>query len=284
MKEGLETVPPFMSAAMRFILAIVLLFALLYQQKQRLPKDASYWRLVGEAGVLMYGLPFALIYWGQQKIPSGLSAVLFATYPFFVAIVGRTRLREDRLDAGKVLGVLLGFTGVYFVFSGELAFDSTLSPLGMGAIVLSALMQAYGLISIRKRGENVHPVALTLGGMLFGLLFLLAATIAGESFEGVVFGWKAILSVVYLALFGTVITFVTYFWLVKHIHPILLALTAFVTPMIALTLGAFVRGERLVPELLWGASLVLLGVLVANSVGLRNLLRDRQNQRQDVVP
>lgn len=275
MKEGLETVPPFISAAARFLVAIALLFGLLYQQKQRFPRDAGYWRLVAEIGVLMYGLPFGLIYWGQAQIPSGLSAVLFATYPFFVTLSGRVRIRGDTLDAWKIGGVLLGFGGVYVVFAGELSFDATLSPWGMAAIVLSAAMQAYGLITIKKRARDVHPVALTLGGMLFGLIFLLAGSIAGESLAKAVFDVKAIVSILYLAVFGTVVTFVTYFWLVKHMHPVLLSLTAFITPIVALTLGAFVRGEHLAPELLLGSALVLSGVLLANFTGFRAIIRDR---------
>ncbi len=268
MKEGLETVPPFTAAVLRFLLSIAILFALLYHRKERLPRTKQYWQLVSEAGLLMYGLPFALIYWGQSQIPSGLSSIMFATYPLFIVLVGRLRLENERLDVTKIFGVLLGFFGVYMIFAGELSFDRSISPWGMAAIVVSAGMQAFGLITIRKRGQDVHPIAITLGGLIFGAAFLLILSLAFESLEGAVFDATAIGSIAYLAVFGTVTTFITYFWLVKHVHPVFLSLTAFITPIVALTLGTAVRGEHISPDLVFGATLVLLGVLATNGRGI----------------
>ena len=277
MKEGLETVPPFSSAAIRFFVAIIVLSGLMIQQKQRLPRTPAYWRLIAETGLLIYGIPFALIYWGQNQIPSGLSAVMFATFPFFVALIGRIRLPGEKLDALKIAGVILGFIGVYVIFAGELTFDSTLSPLGMGAVVASACMQAFGLITIKKRAHDVHPIALTLGGIMIGAIFLLGISLAFESLEHAVFNTKAIASILYLAIFGTTITFITYFWLVKHMDPVLLSLTAFITPIVALSLGAFVRGEHLGQDLMLGAGMVLTGVLAANGKGILSLWQRPQD-------
>ncbi len=268
MKEGLQTVPPFSSAAVRFLLAILILAGILYHRNERLPRDGSYWKLAAEIGLLIYGLPFALIYWGQTLIPSGLSAVMFATFPFFVTIFGRLRLPGDKLDPMKMLGVLVGFFGIYIIFAGELSFDTSISAYGMGAIVISAAMQAYSLITIKKRGKDVNPIALTLGGIMFGALFLIVASFGFEDFHIAQIDATAIASIFYLAIFGTTVTFITYFWLVKHMDPVILALTAFITPIVALTLGSLVRNEHLSPDLLLGAGLVLSGILAANGRAL----------------
>jgi len=281
MKEGLQTVPPFSSAAVRFLLAILVLSGILYHRNEKLPRDISYWRLAAEVGLLIYGLPFALIYWGQARIPSGLSSVMFATFPFFVAIFDRIRIPGERLDPMKLLGVLVGFFGIYVVFAGELSFDGSLSPYGMGAVVISAAMQAYGLITIKKKGREVHPIALTLGGIMFGAIFLLVASFGFEDFSLTDFNATAIASIFYLAIFGTTVTFITYFWLVKHMDPVILSLTAFITPIVALTLGSVVRNEHVGVELIIGAGLVLTGILAANGRGLVRLVLRNKAPRTD---
>ncbi|MEK6651225.1 MAG: EamA family transporter [Bacteroidota bacterium] len=276
-KEGLHTVPPFMSAAIRFVLAAILLRLVMWHQGESIPRSREYWSLIGETGFLTYAIPFALIYWGQNQIPSGLSAILFATYPFFVALAARVRIPGERLSAMRVLGVLLGFVGVFTIFSTEMTLtDRVLSPLGMGAIVLSAFMQAYALITIRMKAQHVHPATLTFGGMIVGAVFLSILSVMLEDASSAVFDARTLISIAYLSAFGTTFTFITYFWLIKHVHPVLLSLTAFITPIIAVTLGSVVLQENLGVEVLAGASLVLTGVLVANVPGLRTYFLKRR--------
>lgn len=271
-KEGLASVPPFLSAGVRFIIASILLRLVMAQQGERVPTDRKYWMLILETGLLTYSIPFAFMYWGQRLIPSGLSSVLFATYPFFVALAARFRVPGERLPAMRVIGILLGFVGVVSIFSGQLELETGFSPIGMSCIVIGAALQAWALVSVRLKGQDIHPATLTFGGMIIGAAVLSSSSLLLEDYATLVVDERAIVSTLYLAAFGSVITFITYFWLVKHVNPVLLSLTAFVTPFIAVSLGAVVLDEHLGQRVLLGGLLVLAGVLFANVPGLRSMM------------
>lgn len=275
-KEGLDSIPPFMAAALRFVVASLLLRFVMWQQNERLPRTASYWLLMIETGLLSSAIPFGLVYWGQGQISSGMSAILFAMFPFFVAIAARLRIPGDRLRVPTVLGMLLGFGGVVSIFWSRATGDHA-APMGMAAVVLSAALQAYALITIRLKAGHLHPATLTFGNMVVGAVVLAILSGLVEDPSAARFDARAILTVLYLAAFGTVVTFVTYYWLVKHMHPVVLALSSFITPVIAVKLGAVVLGEELGTDVLIGASLVLAGVLTANLPGLQSLLAGRSS-------
>lgn len=275
-KEGLVSIPPFLAAAVRFVLASMLLRLIMAQQNERIPTDKHYWQLILETGLLTYSIPFALIYWGQRLIPSGLSSVLFATYPFFVALSARARVPGERLPAMRVIGIIIGFIGVVAIFSGQLSIESGFSPYGMMCIVVGAALQAYALVSVRLRGQNIHPATLAFGGMIIGAAVLSATSLMVEDYSRLIIDTRAIVSTLYLAAFGSVITFITYFWLVKHVNPVLLSLTAFVTPVIAVSLGAVVLDEHLGQRVLLGSLLILSGVLFANVSGVRSMMKKKE--------
>ncbi len=277
-KEGLDSIPPFMAAALRFIAASFLLRLVMWQQGERTPKTWAYWGLMIETGLLSSAIPFGLVYWGQGQISSGMSAILFATFPFFVALAARLRIDGERLQLPIVAGILLGFSGVVLIFWTQLFGDHPAAPMGMAAVVLSAALQAYALITIRLKAAHLHPATLTYGNMVVGAVVLAIVSLFVEDPTMAHFDTRAIASVLYLAAFGTVFTFVTYYWLVKHLHPVVLALTAFITPIIAVALGAAVRGETLGQEVLAGSALVLVGVLSANVQGLRGLIAGRADE------
>lgn len=227
-----------------------------------------------ETGMLSSAIPFGLVYWGQGQISSGMSAILFATFPFFVAIAARLRIPGDRLTTPTVVGILLGFAGVVSIFWSRIGGEQA-TPWGMAAVVVSAALQAYALITIRLKAAHLHPATLTFGNMVVGAIALTVVSLLVEDPSTAVVDVRAIVSVLYLAAFGTVVTFVTYYWLVKHMHPVVLAVSSFITPVIAVQLGAVVLGERLGSEVLAGASLVLCGVLAANLPALRRYLSQR---------
>lgn len=272
-KEGLASIPPFLAAGIRFVIASILLRLVMAQQGERIPTDGRYWMLILETGLLTYSIPFAFMYWGQRLIPSGLSSVLFATYPFFVAMAARFRVPGERLPVMRVVGILLGFVGVVAIFSGELNVEHGFSAIGMSCIVIGAALQAWALVSVRLKGQDIHPATLTFGGMIIGAAVLSTSSLLLEDYSTLMIDQRAIVSTLYLAAFGSVITFITYFWLVKHVNPVLLSLTAFVTPFIAVSLGAVVLDEHLGTRVLLGGLLVLAGVLFANVPGLRSMMR-----------
>lgn len=267
-KIGLRSIPPVLGASLRFLLASLFLLALIEIRRIQFAKDRMFWNLGLLMGLSSFGIPLALVYWGTQYIPTSLASILFATHPFAVALCSYFLLPKERLTKPKIAGIFLGFVGIYVIFASEFSFRSDLAVEGMVAIILSSALQAFTLVTVKKYGGPYNTMSLNYVGMVIGGVLLAIMSFFVENHSGIVFNEEAILSLVYLALFGSVITFVTYFWLLKHVEVVLLSLTAFVTPIIAVAAGVIVFSESLTLQMVIGSALVLFGILVANSTDL----------------
>lgn len=267
-KIGLESVPPYLGAAIRFVIAVLLIAVIIRMRGISIPFDRHAQKVYLSVSLFAFSIPYALIYWGQQFISSGLSSILFATLPFLVAIFSHFRLSNERLNKFKIFGIMIGFVGVFLIFSSDVSVNIEGALLGMLAIVLSAATAGFNLVTVKKYGRNIHPLAINFVGMSFGSVFLMVLGLATEDVTAVVIDEKAVGSILYLSVFGTVVTFTTLFWLVKHIEAVLLSLITFLTPIVAVLLGAIVLGEQLGAHTFVGAGLVLMGILVTNGEDL----------------
>jgi drug/metabolite transporter (DMT)-like permease len=272
-KIGLETVPPFLSVAARFLVADLVLGGIILLRKERIPWTPNAWRVYLSMGVLTFTLPFALVYWGQQFIPSALGSILFATFPFCVAVVSRVMAPSERLDRYTMLGILFGFLGVLIIFWGDIQVSDSRALWGMGAILASVVMQAVSLVQVKEWGHDVSPVVMNFVGMMMGLVALFVLGLFVEGAQPVTWTLPAVLSVLYLAVIGSVLAFVAYYWLLKRIEPVYLSLTSFINPIVALVLGSVVLKETLRASVFTGALLVLAGILVANWRNISTRLR-----------
>lgn len=261
---GLETVPPFLSAGVRCCLAAAVLYGVVRVRGVPIPLTKNAWRVYISLGMLTIGIPFALIYWGQQFIPTGLSSILFGAFPLWVAILSHLMLRDEPLNVFKITAVLLGFFGVVVIFSAESSLSDPRGFLGMAAVLVSTFLQALALVIVKKFGEPISPLTMNFVGMGMGGLLLLAVSGILERGLDVTWTGPAVWSLLYLTLVGSVITFVANYWLLKRIDAVFLSLSSFINPIVAVILGAVVLGERLPPTVFTGAALVLLGLLVAN--------------------
>jgi len=265
---GLESIPPFYAASIRCLLAAVVLYALLRFTGGRIPATRLAWRVYLALGVLTIAIPFALIYWGQRYIPTGLSSILFGAFPFWVAVFSHLMLPQERLNGFKIAAVILGFAGVVVIFSADVYISDANAILGMMAVMVSTLLQAVALIYVKKYGQDVSPTAMNFIGMAMGGTLLLLLSVALESGKPATWSVSGIASLLYLSLVGSVLTFVTYYWLLKRIEAVYLSLSSFINPLVAVAVGAAVLGERLPPSVFTGAALVLLGMLIANGKAL----------------
>jgi len=263
-KIGLQTVPPFLAAGLRFAVASGVLLLIVRFRRLPIPLTRDAQKVYLTLGVISFSIPFALVYWGQQFIPSGLSSVLFAAYPFWVAIFSHLFLKDEPLDLFKSLGIVLGFLGLLVIFSSDLHWSDPMALLGMCAVLVSTVLQGFSLIMIKKYGQLVSPFVMTFVGISIGAVVLVAMGFLFEEVASVVWNSVAVGSIIYLAVVGSVLTFVSYYWLLKRIEAVYLSLTSLVNPIVAVLLGALVLGETLEPATFAGAALVLLGILVAN--------------------
>jgi drug/metabolite transporter (DMT)-like permease len=280
-KIGLESTPPIYGVAIRFTLAALIIFGIMQARGERIPFDRSSVSLYLTVGTISFSIPFALVYWGEQYISSGLASVLFAINPFVVAIGSRLLLPGERMSFYKLAGVCLGFLGILIIFWADVQIDNA-GLWAMVAVLVSTLLQGISLVIVKRQQSRVKPMALTLGGMLFGICILYAGALIFEDASRIRFDGKGVGSILYLGTFGSVLTFVTYYWLLKRVEAVYLSLVAFVTPVLAVILGAIWLHEQLSPRMFSGTALVLLGILVTNGKDLAAVLQGRN--RKSTMP
>jgi drug/metabolite transporter (DMT)-like permease len=264
-KIGLQGAPPLLAASLRFVVASLVLLVVCVALRRKLPRGRTEWALVAFYGIVLFGADYGLIYWAEGNgVASGLSAVLFATFPFQTAIAAHALLRTERLSAQKLIGIALGFAGIAFIFRAQLAASANLF-FPMLAIVLAATCAAAASVAVKRWGHDMDSVSLNAFSMGTGAATLAAASLlAGETWA--VPSWPTgILAIVYLSLAGSVVAFVAYLWLLKRIEATSLSYIAFVNPIVAVLLGFVVAKEVLDPLVLAGAGMTLAGIWLATS-------------------
>lgn len=259
-REGLDDLPPFTSAGARFLLAglaMIPLTRLLGPREGGRPPPTWLWLFLGAGN---FALSYGLVYLTETHLPSGLVSVLWGVFPLMMAGIGHVYLPGERLRRRQGLGFLMGFAGLVVLYGTDVrSFGPEALPVAL-LLLLSPLVSAVGTALVKRHGARVSSLALNRNGMLTGAVILVAVALLRERGEPALWSPRAIASVVYLALLGTVATFGIYFWLLRTTDAARLSLIAYVTPVVALTLGWLVRGEPLTATTLGGAALVLLGV------------------------
>jgi drug/metabolite transporter (DMT)-like permease len=263
-KIGLESVPPFFGVALRFTAALVILLLIHAVRGIRIPFTRDSAIIYATVGFSSFSIPFALVYWGEQYVPSGLASVLFAIYPFVVALYSHLFLPNEKLTLFKVVGILLGFSGILVIFWADIHVGQA-GTLGMGAILVSTLLQGIALIVVKRKALHIEAITLNAGGMILGLPVMYLLAFVTEDPHSIRLDAAGLGSILYLGSFGTVVTFTVYYWLLKRVEAVYLSLTAMVTPILALVLGTFLLGEVFSPKVFVGAAFVLTGILIANA-------------------
>jgi len=208
------------------------------------------------------GIPYALVYWGEQHISSGLAAILFSIMPLCVAIMARFML-GDSLTPAKIAGIIVGTVGVYIIFSDSIAIGGQMSIWGMLALILSAVMASFCSVILKKYMGSYNPFAALFLPTLIGGIIL---AIWGLLFERELpfhINTLTVISVVYLAVLGSVAAFALYYWIIKHIDVTVLAYMTFLIPILACLLGWIFLKETLTIDVLIGAGLIFGGIALA---------------------
>lgn len=262
-KLGLADLPPIGFAGVRFVVAAAVLWAVVAIRRTPLPKGARAWGFLAVTGVLAFTVNYGLLFWGEQRTSSGLAAVLQATIPAFGLVVAHALLPSDRMTAAKVLGVALGIAGVAVIFSDRTTLQGPDALRGGIAIVGGALAVAVSNVLVKARGASFDPLILSAVQMTFGLVPLVVAGLLVEG-SPLAFRWtpRAVVSVLYLALVGSVIAFLLFYWLLRRMDVTKVLLIALVTPVLAVALGAAVLGERLGAAAFVGTAMILAGVFI----------------------
>ncbi len=265
-KVGLRDMPPFFAAGVRFLAAAAILAVL--SRLQRVPGPGTRRQHVGLVllGLGVFAVSYGVVYWSEQYLPAGLTAVLFAIHPLLVALVASRVLPDEPLSARKLAGIALGFAGVAVLFLDDVSLSGPRAPLAAAVLLLSPLAAAVSNVAIKKHATALHPYTIATLPMLYGGAAMLSLSAALEDWQRVRWTPTAVSALLYLTVFGSVLTFMVYYTLLKRVAVSRLALISYLFPVVAVLVGWVLLGERLGPRGWLGSALVLAGVALA---GLR---------------
>jgi drug/metabolite transporter (DMT)-like permease len=261
-REGLDDIPPFTSAAVRFLVAGLAMSAVMPILGAKEGGHAPPVWLWVVLGLTNFAASYGIVYRTETILPSGLVSLLWGVFPMMVALASHFFLPGERLGPRQWLGFAFGLLGLALLFFTDLRnFGAAGIPAAL-VLFLSPLVSTVGNILVKKHGEKINSVALNRNGMLLGGAVLAAVALLAERGADAHWTRGAIWSVAYLSLFGTVLTFGLYFWLLRYVDAHKMSLIAYVTPAIALTLGPLVRSEPMTRNTILGAAFILCGVVL----------------------
>lgn len=271
-KVAVEQIPPLTLVLGRVTVGAAFLLIVLGLMRRRLPNDRALWRHFAVLALLQNALPWILLSWGEQYIDSALASILNGTTPLFTIIMAHFLVEGDRLNASKVLGVLLGFGGLVLLVLPSLAGGLQATTWGLlavtGASALYGLAIIYGRRHVRGQPPLVVPAA-QLG--LASLFMLLPALIVDRPWTLPAPSPAAVAALAALGLMGTGLAFIVYYRLLETANPTYVSMVTYVIPIFGVILGVLVLGERLTWYTLAGFVLILLGVMVVNGLFANHL-------------
>ncbi|MBA3319119.1 MAG: EamA family transporter, partial [Gemmatimonadales bacterium] len=243
-KVGLRDLPPISFAGIRFALAALILYAIVVARGLRLPRAGRDWRLLAWTGFLTITINYALVFWAELHISSGLAALLNATIPLFGLPLAHRALSAEPMTPHKLGGVVLGVLGLAIVFGAQLGGNGPWAAWASAGVVVASLAGAQASVLVKARATHLDPAGLAGVQMAAGSVVLLGG---GALLEGNPFliDWtaSAVLSLAYLTVVGSVIAFLAYYWLIRHTDVSRVLLIPLITPLVAVGLGVIFLGE-----------------------------------------
>jgi drug/metabolite transporter (DMT)-like permease len=229
---------------------------------------------VSAVAIFIFVLDYGVLFWAEQRVPSGIAAVMMATIPTFMALSEIIFLRTRKLTARLAMALLIGIGGVAVLMSRSLNLGGApVDMMGAVALIIASISWSFGSVLTRKLALPASKVMSSGAQMLAGGVFLaLTAGALGEfrSFHPSTVSLGAWLALVYLIVAGSIIAFTAYVWLIHHESPTKVATYAYVNPVVAVLMGYFLGGESLGLRTILGTLFVLTSVVVITSTRAEN--------------
>jgi drug/metabolite transporter (DMT)-like permease len=259
---AIETLPPFLMAGVRFLVAGLLLFAWTASRDSRRPTRAQWKAALVIGGLLLLGGNGAVV-WAEQTISSGVAALLVAGTPCWMVLLDWLWQGSARPGGRTVAGLVLGFGGIALLVGPAALADGTIDPVGAGVVLFGSLAWATGSIYSKSAPRPDRAMLSTAMQMLMGgSLLMIAGTITGE-WSRVDIGavsMKSALALAYLIVFGAIIGYSAYLWLLRVTSPARVSTYAYVNPVVAVLLGWALAGETFTPRMALAAAIIIVGV------------------------
>jgi drug/metabolite transporter (DMT)-like permease len=264
-RVGVREVPPLILAAMRFFVAGAVLNGWMIARGERSPSGRE-WRAAALLGAVIFVLDYGLLFWAEQRVPSGIAAVMLATIPVFMALSEIIFLRTQTLTVRLVLALLIGIGGVAVLMSQSLNLGGApMDKMGAVALIFASISWSIASALTRKLPLPESKVMSSGAQMLCGGIFLaVTAALFGEfrNFHPWSVSRVVWMSLLYLIVAGSIMGFTAYVWLIHHESPTKVGTYAYVNPIVAVLVGYFLGDEELTLRTIVGTLFVLIGVVV----------------------
>jgi drug/metabolite transporter (DMT)-like permease len=273
-RVGVREVPPFLLASIRFLIAGLVLYGWTRANGTPSPTRRE-WRAAAFLALLIFVFDYGLLFWAEQRVASGVAAVMMATIPVFMVLAEIIFLRTQRLTARLGLALLLGIAGVAVLVGHGMGHsagpgEAPVDARGAGALLLASVSWSIAS-SLTRKMPLPQAKAMSSGAQMLagGVLLAITAAILGE-FRG--FQWRSVsreawLALIYLIVAGSIAGFTAYVWLLHHESPTKVGTYAYVNPVIAVIVGYFFGGEAIGLRTIAGTLLVLVSVVVITTAG-----------------
>ncbi|GAC1661276.1 MAG: drug/metabolite exporter YedA [Candidatus Acidiferrum sp.] len=272
-RYAIETIPPLFTAAMRHLFAGLILLGWCLAKRLRPTREQL--RASFVIAVFFFLIAHGLLHWAEVRVPSGLTSLLIATEPIFVFVLTALAARQWRWNATLLTGVLLGLAGVMILMARTSLTSSAGMLVSSLAILISALSWSAGIVYSRRSKLSGHPLLLSALSLLWGFALLsCAGTIVGEwrgfSFRGI--SRSSWLALAYLSVFGSLVAYAAYNWLLEYFSPTLVAAHTYVNPVVAVLLGWLFAKEAVTWNVAISAVMVIVAVFLVD-LGTTRLAR-----------
>ncbi len=261
---AIESIPPLLMAGSRHLLAGLLLYAWSRLRLREPAPDRTEWVRAGGLGILMLVTANGATTWAEQRVPSGLTALIVCTSALWLVILNWLWRGAERPGGRLVTGLVAGFSGVaLLVAPGDFAGGAHVDPLGALVLTGAALSWSVGSIRALKLGRPTYPTRFVAMQMVVaGVVLIVGGAVSGEAGH---FTWadltvSSAAAYAYLTIFGSLISYSAYFWLLRYTTPVRLATISYVNPLVAVILGWALAGEEVTPRTLLAAVVILLAV------------------------
>jgi drug/metabolite transporter (DMT)-like permease len=267
-RYAVATIPPYLMAGTRFAAAGLILLAVARARGAAWPTGRQ-WGVAFISGTLLLAGGIGSVSWAEQRVPSGLAALVAGAVPLVTVVVDWLRPGGSRPDGITVVGLLAGFAGVVLLINPSANDAARIVPAGAGILVLAVLSWACGTVFSRHVHGARSPLMGAGASMVMGSVSLFSlATLLGEpaALDPHVVSVQSLVALSYLVLFGSVLAFTAYFWLLQNTTPAKVTTYAYVNPVLALLLGWAVEGEPVTARVVVSASVILAGVLMVTAL------------------
>lgn len=276
-RVALETIPPALIGGIRFTIAGVVLAALLRARGERLP-GREHWRGMATVGLLLIGVGNGAVIVAEQWVPSGITAVVIATSPFWMAIVEALIPGGERFSSRALTGMCIGFGGILLLLWPDLTAGGEIGRqfvVGLVALQLAQVGWSIGTSYSKRHAPQENALAASALQMFFGGAAMLAvATVRGE-WRDLAFSARSVAAELYLIVAGSLVAYPAYVYALRHLPVSTVSLYAYINPVIAVLLGALLLAEPLGARIVFASALVLAGVaVVRGGAGTRRIAPD----------